>query len=482
MKVKKIDDDMSLPEGSMNWKEEVLFILDLFSFLKNICIKRWMLLPIIMTSFLCLGAAMVMFLPKKYVCTAVMLVKKNSHMPSLTYPMRTILEGIDKPLASAEVLIMDEDLLKDLIHQTNLLNIFAKERSLLFSMKDRLMGYLFGISKEDKLKMLIETLKKNIQVKTNVEELSIRVTWGTAATSKLILETVIKLFLKARYKYEVDTISDTVGILKSRVMITDERIEKRLQELRLSRLGEEEKLKKLKDQDYKKSKTASNLDLQDLKATLLEKRSYLENIERAKRQKVAELQVQLNQLKSILNEKHPDILELENKIETLISDKSDVESIKKQEQNLLAEFQRRGGVEADLVVTQGGSLDAAFGSISKDDLPSFEKDEMITYARGRLRIDMDLFEDLNKRYENAQIELETAKEAFKYRYNLVSPPQLPKKPSSPKSTMLLIGSLFMSLVVWFSLSILLEIMQFKVSQNWQPSRFFGLKSLGEINV
>ena len=53
---------------------------------------------------------------------------------------------------------------------------------------------------------------------------------------------------------------------------------------------------------------------------------------------------------------------------------------------------------------------------------------------------MDKYSQLRAQIETAQIDFDTAEAAFKYRYSVVEPPQLPKKPSKPNAPLVVLGA------------------------------------------
>src|SRR5206468_1114555 len=63
-------------------------------------------------------------------------------------------------------------------------------------------------------------------------------------------------------------------------------------------------------------------------------------------------------------------------------------------------------------------------------------DPVIGYAQSRIQFDSQKYNSLLDRIDSARIELDTARAAFKYRYNVIKPPQVPRKPIKPNSARL----------------------------------------------
>ena len=65
----------------------------------------------------------------------------------------------------------------------------------------------------------------------------------------------------------------------------------------------------------------------------------------------------------------------------------------------------------------------------------------------RLKSELAQLGDIRARLESARIELATSAAAFKYRYDVVHPPQLPRAPTKPNVPAVLFAGLFGALLL-----------------------------------
>src|SRR5207253_56188 len=90
----------------------------------------------------------------------------------------------------------------------------------------------------------------------------------------------------------------------------------------------------------------------------------------------------------------------------------------------------------------------ADGQKRKADAAS-EGDDQATadYLSSMMKIELAKYQDLMGRLDAARIELDTARAAFKYRYGVVRPAQIPKNADKPKAAVLLGGGFVAGLLL-----------------------------------
>src|SRR5712692_5403295 len=100
----------------------------------------------------------------------------------------------------------------------------------------------------------------------------------------------------------------------------------------------------------------------------------------------------------------------------------------------------------------GFSDDAAGASSSAPTIPAdlFRglgplEDSSVEYARAQLRYTAQEYAAMRDRIDHARIDLDTARAAFKYRYSVVTPPQVPRGPIKPKAPLVMAAALLAGL-------------------------------------
>ncbi len=102
------------------------------------------------------------------------------------------------------------------------------------------------------------------------------------------------------------------------------------------------------------------------------------------------------------------------------------------------------------------------------------------YAKARLRFAMNNYDSLIERLGAAQIELDTARAAFKYRYSTIRPAELPKRWRKPKVPVVIAGGVFAAMVLAALAAALVDIRSRRLVERWQVERTLGLPVLGEM--
>ena len=102
-----------------------------------------------------------------------------------------------------------------------------------------------------------------------------------------------------------------------------------------------------------------------------------------------------------------------------------------------------------------------------------EQNERVHDARFR-------YERMVERLNQAQLQLDAARAAFKYRYVVVWPAQLPKMPISPKPTIVLGGGAFLSMILAILCAVLAELRAGLLFEKWQVEEYVGVPVIAEL--
>jgi uncharacterized protein involved in exopolysaccharide biosynthesis len=101
-------------------------------------------------------------------------------------------------------------------------------------------------------------------------------------------------------------------------------------------------------------------------------------------------------------------------------------------------------------------------------------------AKERLRVATARYNGVDKRLDDAELELTTAQTAFKYRYVVTEEPEPPRQPIKPNRPRLIAASLSMALLLGLMAGGVRELMTGRLIEVWQV-RMLGLPLLAEIS-
>ena len=109
-----------------------------------------------------------------------------------------------------------------------------------------------------------------------------------------------------------------------------------------------------------------------------------------------------------------------------------------------------------------------------------DRDPAMVYARGQLRDAMDKYAALRAQIQTAQIDLETAQAAFKYRYSVVTPARLPKSPTAPNVPVVTLAAVIAAIFCGLVLAMLTDLRRGRLLERWQVERLLERPILGEV--
>jgi uncharacterized protein involved in exopolysaccharide biosynthesis len=91
------------------------------------------------------------------------------------------------------------------------------------------------------------------------------------------------------------------------------------------------------------------------------------------------------------------------------------------------------------------------------------------------------YEDAMARIDAAKVELDITRTAYKHKYTVVTPAELPKKPKKATAQIVGIGSVFGAALLAILLAAALDIVGGLIFEPWQVRRRLKLDVLGEFD-
>jgi len=322
-----------------------------------------------------------------------------------------------------------------------------------------------------------------------------------------LVDAAQKTFLDARYAREITALAESIGILSSHTTSLKADIDDAVGGIERMRPGGD--VAKADAAPPIPSPTAplplaprpvaprvSGLDaeLQPLKVEIQAKLQAIEGFEEFRRHRLSELQAQLAEARTTFTESHPVISDLKQTIAALSVESPEVTTLRQEALSLKGEYDRR--VAASDV--QGSAMGApAFANaparvVTPPQLPSDvlrlaldlreDRDPGMVYARGQLRDAMDKYASLRAQIQTAQIDLETAQAAFKYRYSIVTPARLPTSPTQPNVPVVLLAAVVAGILCSILFAVVVDVRAGRLLERWQIEQLLGRPILGEITL
>lgn len=450
--------------------------------------RHKLLLVGVCATVLALSATALLVLPKTFRAQTKLLAQRNQVMASIGNPGRSMPGEFDAPTRAAAETILNHDNLLSLIRQTNLLVRWDETRAPLVRFKDWLLALPRGgrqRPEEERVEALVYLLEKKIAVETGEGTVTISVEWNDAQLAYRLVEAAQQNFLEARHVSEISTIAESISILESHAAAVAEQINADIEEVQRAREARQNKGKAVEPAQPVVRRPQSQ-DLLQMRLMLIAKRRAIADLEEFRRKRLAELQADLARQKAIYSDQHPLVQDAQQTVDALLKDSPQIEALRREDKELAQEYQRRGG-KLDSLEREGSAVGALQRVESGDaqralavTQPDEPDDPSLTALRSRLQFALQKYNGLTDRIDSAHLELDTARAAFKYRYSVIRPAQVPKVPEKLKPGSVLFAGLVAGLVLGLLASVATDLASGLILEPWQIERSLGIPLLATV--
>jgi uncharacterized protein involved in exopolysaccharide biosynthesis len=451
-------------------------------------------------------------LPKTYHVETKALAQPNS---ALT--VRGDGPGADSLTRVAADTVLRQDNLLALIRQTDLLHYTAEHRAPAQRAKDAVVKALHARddSEADRLDALVKLLSEKLVVWTSDSgstaggsTVTIAIDWQDAPMACRLVDAAQRAFLDTRYAREVTALAESIEILGRHTVSLQADIEDAvggIQRMRAARDGESTDVPPVMpsprprmvsvSRPARRRPSVADPELQQLQTELQAKQRAIDEIEGLRHRQLADLQTRLAEARTTYTENHPVISDLKQSIAALSAEPAQIATLRQDAAALKAAYDSRSAGATDLqapsiVWTTAPAGSASGASVTPPQLPGDvlrlaldlreDRDPGMVYARGQLRDAMDKYAALRAQIQTAQIDLETAQAAFKYRYTVVTPAHLPKTPTVPNVPLVTLAALVAAMLSALLAAILTDLRKGRLLERWQIERLLGRPILGDI--
>jgi uncharacterized protein involved in exopolysaccharide biosynthesis len=418
-------------------------------------------------------------LPKRYGAQGRILAQRNPVMWTLSNPNLSRPSDWDVPARAARETVLRRDNLVALCKQTDFVDRYLRTRAPAVLVRDWLVELVTRKKKnmDERLDDLVDTLESRLWVDVSAEgTVTITFEWSDRQLTYQMVEAALQNFLEVRHATEISVVGEAISILENHTDSLQQQIEVALAQL------------EAKERSMRKSAPPRRLfasrgrapdseDVGRLKVLLAAKQRALADLEEFRRRRLAELQTTLAQQQAIYADQHPALLGTRQAIEALSAPSPQIQTLRNEVQEMEREIVRRGGQLAAVpreIPTPVALNELATSSLNQDEDPKLE------YERGQVRLLVRQYSNLLERIDAARMEMDTMQAAFKYRYSVLSPPQMPKKPLKPNAVALFVSGIVGGILFAFLVSAIVDLRSGIVLERWQIERRLGLPVLAEI--
>jgi uncharacterized protein involved in exopolysaccharide biosynthesis len=449
-----------------------------------------------------LGVTVAMTMPRTYNAEVKLLAQANLVVPALSNPGRAVPRDADSPTKNVADQILRRDNLIALAKETNLVERYYASRSPALKFKDRLLGG--PGSEDDKLRAVVATLETKVTVDIKDNNVIIGVDWYEPQMTYDLVTTVQKNFQSAQYDDDVAMISDAIAVLEEHAKAEAAEVDAALveyQKLNVRPQGAPPPLPVLVAPRggvaVRVPRSVASVAPQgpavidpDVAAALEEKRQQIRALEAARQRELETLRGQLAQAQLTLTAQHPTVIALQQKIDASSAPDPQLVQLKSEERDLMARI--APPLPAATATTTAPTLYAPppvappVGVANGAPLPALpptttDEDPRAQLARSKLEGAVRRYQDAVTRIDGANMELDIARTAFKYRYTVVTPAEVPRKPKKATAQVVAVASVVGALLFAFLLAAGADLLSGRILEEWQVRRRLKLEVLGEFD-
>jgi uncharacterized protein involved in exopolysaccharide biosynthesis len=413
-----------------------------------------------------------------YEAQAAIVVQKNATMPTFGDTAKNAQNNDYDPAIGVSEAVKGRDNLMALVRETHLLERTPPPvNGAVMTEQERVLG-------------LSKALDKKLKVTSDGSLVSFSAEWSDPQTSYEIVAAAVRHFLDTRTAAEVAIVSDTITLLEEHASTERDGIDVAMQEFLRMKEG-------WKGPSSGSASVAApvaaarptppagvpNTARQaELARRLEETKQQMKEMQEDRRRQLSELKSQLAGALATYTPSHPTAIGLQRKIEGLSDEPSSLAALKNEERSMLNELASMTGTKA----TGGGPVSIGALSLgSRSTAPASKQDLEIVdpasaMALSKLQSRIHKYEEFMDQISAAKLELDLAKNAFKYRYSIYKPAEVPTHPKYPVRALLIGGGTLFGALLAAVVAALLDLLSGRFVEPWQVKRRLSLPLLGEV--
>ncbi|HKQ71334.1 MAG TPA: hypothetical protein VJT73_18450 [Polyangiaceae bacterium] len=416
-----------------------------------------------------------------YESSATLLLARNVTLPTFGDANRARTPSESDPAEGVSEAVKGRDNLISLVRQTHLVDRMAPPRP----------GEK-ALTEEEKVLVTAKVLESHIAVKSDGTTVTFVADWGDPKTAYELVSGALHNFLESRHAVEVSIVMDAIALLEEHAKVDREGIDVAMDEFLRTKGEWKSAPEPLVAVGGGRSHTpGEGLGPDpDIARRLEEKKHQIREIEDDRRKQLSELKSQMAGLLGTYTPSYPPVMALQRKIDALVDEPGTLAALKSEERSLLTEL--ASGAKAAAKGSQLARAPSASVGFSPaaplargPALPPSRQDlELVdpasAIALSRLESRIHKYEESMDQIGAAKLELDLARSAFRYRYSLHRPAEIPTAPKRPIRAILAIGGTLLALLLAVGVAALLDWAGGCFLHAAQVRRKLSLSVLGEV--
>ncbi len=383
----------------------------------------------------------------------------------------------DPPTRTAEELILRRENLLDLVQRAGLMESPPREAASpeTFQMALFKLGLGPDPATADPLTTMVNRLDKALVVTATDETVKISIKWGDPVQAYQIVEGALQNFLEARQTQEITTIDEAIALLQSRAAGLRQQLD-REETKRDDWRRDEPVVADPVPPSRSLSGAPPSVELVRLKSLLDAKERAIRDIEDFRQRRLLELQAQLSEKRNVYAEAHPVVIGLRREVEAFSTESPQIAALRDQERQLRAQYAALLAAEGGRSRSEGRSASSSTIRTGRDSRGAgTTQDDRVKDVRGQY---LHMLERINA----VQLELDGSRAAFKHRYKVIWPAELPRAPVSPNPWKILPLGLLVSAFLALLVAVVPDLWSRRIFEPWQVERELGLEVISDLRA
>jgi uncharacterized protein involved in exopolysaccharide biosynthesis len=421
-------------------------------------------------------------LPKTYRVETRILAQRNPMMSVIANPGFGRPWEADAPTRAARETVLRWKNMLELVRQTGLAEQPTSSRAPAVRLRAWVDGMLAGhpLTLDERVDSLAYTLEKKLKVDVGEGTVVISLDWDDPGFAYRVVEAALQNFLEARHANEIAMVGEALAILQSHLATLDHEI------------GDLEALANQAGRIARPPASHASRpgtlagkgggndgeEISKLRSVYASKQRAIADLEDFRKRRLAELQEQLTQVRSVYADMHPSVLATRQSIQSLGGPSPQVDALTAEADGIEREVLRLGGTLGE---SRNGARSARRPDVTDPSPPAESLTPQQADARSELRVRYTKRTTLVDRIDSARLEMDTAQAAFKYRYVVLSPPQEPRRPIKPNAALVWVGSVLGGAILALLTAAAVDLRSGRILERWQVERSLQLPVLAELN-
>jgi uncharacterized protein involved in exopolysaccharide biosynthesis len=457
------------------------------------------------------GITIARALPRSYLSEVRISVQQSAAMRTLS-GSKLEEKSVDNPMRGVSAMILRRDNIVALVDETHLVRQFDLTRAPLLKFKDRILSSIGPPQSADaKEHALIGLVENKLYVKSDDSSVTIGIEWPDPQLAYELVTMVQKNFLEARYDSDVSEITESLGVLKEHAQTELAKVDQALAEYKkaLEDYRRDTAAAAVPDAalssggaiavsrprgDVTPARVVAPID-PDVEAALEEKRARIRTIEADRERNLAALKQQLAQAQLTLTPLHPTVITLQQAVDAASQPSAELLQLKAEQRTLMAQIAppTAPSEPASMSSATPAARMLAALALSPAPAPAAAREPSssnplegpngpVRLAHANLELAIGSYANAMQRIDSASVELDITKTAYKHRYTILTPAEVPRGPMKSIATVLSIGGIIGGALLGVFLAGLSDILKGRLLEAWQIRRQLKVEILGEIDL